>query len=69
MNENRSRIALEGTGLTRAGRAQLPLLDRLIDSEPTEPSDRPLSVTAAMDMLRLSICNDLEERSTHGPGH
>ena len=61
MSDGRSRSAPEGAGLTRAGRAQLPLLDRLIDSEPSEPSDRPLSATAAMDALRTSICSDLEE--------
>ena len=61
MSDSRSRANPDNVGLTRTGRAQLPLLDRLIDSEPTEPSDRPLSATAAMDMLRLSICNDLEE--------
>src|ERR1700682_456332 len=61
MNENRSRIALEGTGLTRAGRAQLPLLDRLIHTDPSAPSDRPLAAAAAMDTLRASICSDLEE--------
>jgi type VI secretion system protein ImpF len=48
-------------GLTRGGRAQLPLLDRLVDSEPAEPADRPMSVAATMDVLRVSICNDLEE--------
>jgi len=61
MSDSRSRTAPEGTGLTRAGRAQLPLLDRLIDTEPSEPSDRPLSAAAAMDALRASICSDLEE--------
>ena len=33
---------------TRAGRAQLPLLDRLIDADPSEPSDRP-SLAARRD--------------------
>ena len=61
MSDSRSRTAPEGTGLTRAGRAQLPLLDRLIDAEPSEPSDRPISAAAAMDALRASICSDLEE--------
>jgi type VI secretion system protein ImpF len=61
MSDSRSRSTPESTGLTRSGRAQLPLLDRLIDAEPSEQSDRPLSVTAAMDVLRVSICNDLEE--------
>ena len=49
----------EGGGLTR--RPQLPLLDRLVDTEPAESSDRALSATAAMDRLRTSICRDLEE--------
>jgi type VI secretion system protein ImpF len=61
MSDSRSRAAPEGAGLTRAGRAQLPLLDRLVDAEPSEQSDRPLSAAAAMDVLRASICNDLEE--------
>lgn len=61
MNDSRKRTGSEGTGLTRAGRAQLPLLDRLIDAEPSEQSDRPLSASAAMDVLRASLCNDLEE--------
>ena len=61
MSDSRSRAASDSMGLTRAGRAQLPLLDRLVDTEPSEASDRPISVAAAMDMLRLSICNDLEE--------
>ncbi len=61
MNDGRKRSGLESAGLTRAGRAQLPLLDRLIDTEPSEQSDRPLSAPAAMNVLRASICNDLEE--------
>jgi len=61
MSDNRGRTAGDAMGLTRAGRAQLPLLDRLVDAEPSEQSDRPLSATAAMDVLRVSICNDLEE--------
>src|SRR4029077_3633832 len=61
MNEKRSRSAPEGAGLTRAGRAQLPLLDRLVDAAPAEQTDRPLSAAAAMDVLRASICSDLEE--------
>ncbi|MBV8168445.1 MAG: type VI secretion system baseplate subunit TssE [Alphaproteobacteria bacterium] len=48
-------------GASRAKRAQLPLLDRLIDADPTEKTDRPLSASAAMDAVRISICNDLEE--------
>jgi type VI secretion system protein ImpF len=37
------------------------LLDRLVDAEPSEQSDRPLSAAGAMDTLRASICRDLEE--------
>src|SRR5216684_2584103 len=44
-----------------ARRAQLPLLDRLVDADPGEPTDRPLSSGAAMTALRASVCNDLEE--------
>ena len=48
-------------GRNRTGRAQLPLLDRLMDADPTEPADRPLSGAAAMEALRASIRHDLEE--------
>jgi len=61
MSDSRSRTAGDNMGPTRAGRAQLPLFDRLVDAEPSEQSDRPLSATAAMELLRASICNDLEE--------
>lgn len=61
MSDSRSRNAVDAAGLTRAQRVQLPLLDRLVDADPSEQSDRPLSATAAMDVVRVSICNDLEE--------
>ncbi|MGH8431367.1 MAG: type VI secretion system baseplate subunit TssE [Solimonas sp.] len=61
MNDGRSRSAAEGAGLGRIGRPQLPLFDRLVDAEPDEQSDRPITVAAAMDALRASICRDLEE--------
>ncbi len=61
MSDSRSRIGLEGSGRGRPGRAQLPLLDRLIDADPGEVSDRPLSAAAAMNALRASVCKDLEE--------
>lgn len=61
MSDSRSRIGLEGSGRGRTGRAQLPLLDRLIDADPGEASDRPLSSAAAMNALRASVCKDLEE--------
>jgi type VI secretion system protein ImpF len=54
-------------GRTRPGadaairRAQLPLLDRLVDADPAETADRPLSYSAAMTALRTSVCADLEE--------
>ena len=46
--------------MNRTGRAQLPLLDRLIDTAPEETSDPPVSGTEAMEALRASIRNDLE---------
>ena len=61
MSDGRSRNATDGMGQSRAKRAQLPLLDRLVDADPAEKSDRPLSAGAAMDAVRISICNDLEE--------
>jgi len=61
MSDSRSRPPADNMGLTRVTRAQLPLLDRLIDAEPSEQADRPLSAGAAMDVLRASICSDLEE--------
>lgn len=61
MSDIRRSATAESGSLTRAGRPQLPLLDRLIDAEPAEPSDRPLSTAATMDALRASICRDLEE--------
>ena len=61
MSDSRSRSVAENLGATRARRAQLPLLDRLVDADPSQRSDSPLSASAAMDAMRVSICNDLEE--------
>lgn len=62
MNDGRSRNTAESAGLGRVvGRPQLPLFDRLVDEAPDEQSDRPITVGAAMDALRASICRDLEE--------
>jgi type VI secretion system protein ImpF len=58
--EKRGRMA-ENSTATRSLRAQLPLLDRLIDVDPSQQTDTPLSASAAMDVIRVSICNDLEE--------
>lgn len=52
---------LEGGARNPPRRAQLPLLDRLIDGDPAEPADRPLSSAAAMNALRSSVGHDLEE--------
>ncbi len=41
--------------------AQLPLLDRLVDADPSETADKPLSSGAALKALRDSVCRDLEE--------
>ena len=60
MNESRGRTP-DNLAATRSRRAQLPLLDRLIDADPSQPTDMPLSASAAMDVVRVSICNDLEE--------
>jgi type VI secretion system protein ImpF len=51
----------ENMGASRGRRAQLPLLDRLVDNDPSQGSDSPLSASATMDTIRVSICNDLEE--------
>jgi type VI secretion system protein ImpF len=51
----------EGSTRTSPRRAQLPLLDRLIDGDPAEATDRPLSAAAAMNALRASVGHDLEE--------
>jgi type VI secretion system protein ImpF len=61
VSDSRSRGAADRLGVTRARRAQLPLLDRLVDADPSQQADNPLSASAAMDAVRLSICNDLEE--------
>lgn len=60
MSDGRGRSA-DTQAATRSRRAQLPLLDRLIDADPSQQTDAPLSVSAAMDVVRTSICNDLEE--------
>jgi type VI secretion system protein ImpF len=60
VSDGRGRPAGEGAG-GRAKRAQLPLLDRLVDADPSQQSDGPMSAGAAMDVVRRSICNDLEE--------
>lgn len=61
MSDVRRHLPADVAGATRAGRPQLPLLDRLVDAEPDETSDRPLSAAAAMDRLRTSVCRDIEE--------
>jgi type VI secretion system protein ImpF len=41
-------------------RAQLPLLDRLIDETPDDPRDPPLSSVQVLTVLRQSLRRDLE---------
>jgi len=60
VSDGRGRAA-DTQAATRSRRAQLPLFDRLIDADPSQQADAPLSVSAAMDVVRTSICNDLEE--------
>jgi type VI secretion system protein ImpF len=43
-----------------APRALLPLLDRLIDDNPGEQQDPPMSSAEALETLRLSVRRDLE---------
>lgn len=46
---------------TRASpRIRLPLLDRLLDSDPDSPRDPPLSQSLAVEQLRLAVRRDLE---------
>lgn len=55
------RASIEGGSRNPTRRAQLPLLDRLIDGDPAETTDKPLSAAAAMNALRASVGHDLEE--------
>jgi|SRR6185436_12178386 len=41
--------------------AKLPLLDRLVDTDPSEQADKPVSSGAALKTLRESVCKDIEE--------
>lgn len=62
MSDTRSgRGGLDSGSRNPPRRAQLPLLDRLIDADPAESTDRPLSVAAAMNALRASVGHDLEQ--------
>ncbi|MBV8614452.1 MAG: type VI secretion system baseplate subunit TssE [Acetobacteraceae bacterium] len=47
-------------GRADAVRAQLPLLDRLLDDAPDNPRDPPLSQAEALALLRGSVRRDLE---------
>jgi type VI secretion system protein ImpF len=49
-----------GAERTEGVRAQLPLLDRLIDDAPDTPRDPPVSPAEAMAALRRSVRRDLE---------
>ncbi|HTW25867.1 MAG TPA: type VI secretion system baseplate subunit TssE [Acetobacteraceae bacterium] len=49
-----------GSGRAGAGRAQLPLLDRLLDDAPDDPRDPPLAPAEAMAALRRAVRRDLE---------
>jgi type VI secretion system protein ImpF len=61
MSDGRSHPGADPVGRSAARRAQLPLVDRLMDADPAEPADRPVSTAAAMQALRTSVRNDLEE--------
>jgi type VI secretion system protein ImpF len=51
-----------GRGEARRGgpRAQLPLLDRLMDDAPDQERDAPMSASEALNALRASVRRDLE---------
>jgi type VI secretion system protein ImpF len=52
---------MSGRGANREPvRAQLPLLDRLLDEAPDRPRDEPLSANEALAALRRSVQRDLE---------
>jgi type VI secretion system protein ImpF len=46
--------------MTEATTVRLSLLDRLIDDEPEQQVDRPLSAAQALAVLRRSVLRDLE---------
>ena len=50
----------DGTWRGTSGRAQLPLLDRLMDTDPDARVDPPMSAGAALAMLRACVRRDLE---------
>ena len=54
MNRSSGRDGVE------AQRAQLPLLDRLIDDAPDRPRDAPLSAAEAVALLRRGVRRDIE---------
>ncbi len=47
-------------GRSASPRAQLPLLERLIDTAPDQAADPPLSAAEAMAVLRRAVRRDLE---------
>ena len=55
-----SRAEARGEARRVPARAQLPLLDRLIDDAPDAERDPPMSTIEAMDALRRSVRRDLE---------
>jgi type VI secretion system protein ImpF len=59
MSGSRSRDP-RGDGRRSTGRAELPLLDRLIDDDPDQLRDPPLSAAEALDLLHRSVRRDLE---------
>lgn len=62
MSDTRFRPAgpRDGTGPRVPLRAQLPLLDRLIDEAPEQARDNALSAHEALEMLRRSVRRDIE---------
>lgn len=62
MSDIRSRLGIEPSRRDSPRRAQLPLLDRLIDADPDQKdAEKPITAAAALQTLRESVCKDLEE--------
>ncbi len=51
---------MQSPGHTEAPRASLPLLDRLLDLEPEQSKDKPMSSARALAALRRGVQRDLE---------
>jgi type VI secretion system protein ImpF len=51
---------MSDSGHTAQGRIRLPLLDRLLDSDPAAPRDPQITLPYLIEMLRQAVRRDLE---------